>query len=165
MDTIDISDLALEGRRTKGAIYAVEHTSGKRYIGSATNLSRRLWDTQAALEKRSHHNKNLNDALVAEGADNFKLVVLELVDDLKLLPVLKRLHIEHARSTCGAYNPEPRRFREKIVIDPKPAEAVAERRKQEAAQSLDAALERMSGEARRKLVDRLVGSWRRNHAR
>jgi len=157
----DMNDLALEGRRTGAAIYAIERTdTSRRYVASAVNFSKRAHDATAALTKRAHHNPALDADLKALGPDLFRVVVLELVDDVKTLPVLRRLHAEHARqSTGGTYNAEPPPARQKLFIDLQASGAVAERRKWAAEKSLNDALDRMGSQARRTLLDQTMAKW------
>ena len=163
----DMNDLPLEGRRTGAAVYAVERIdTGRRYVAASRNLSKRLWDATAAMKNRTHHNPALHADLVEQGPENFKLIVLELVEDVKALPVLRRLHIEHAhQSTGGTYNAEPPPARQKLFIDRQASEAVAQRRKQAAETSLNDAIDRMSSMTRRRLVDQIIEGWQQRPSR
>jgi hypothetical protein len=128
--------LVLEGRRTKAAIYAVENvTTGRRLIAATSNLSKRLYDQQHALELGVHFNPALNADLLVLGQQAFRLVVLELVDDVRALARTKRLHVEHARQTSGAYNAETP-IRRKLLLDHNASKAIAEVRNKAAAKSV-----------------------------
>lgn len=162
METIhDMNDLALEGRRTGAAIYAIERTdTSRRYVASTLNFSKRAHDAKAALTKRAHHNPALDADLKALGPDLFRVVILELVDDVKTLPVLRRLHAEHARqSTGGCYNAEPPPARKRLAVDRQASEAVAERRRRDAEKSLNDALDRMGSHNRRMALDQIMSKW------
>jgi hypothetical protein len=165
MDTNN--DLALEGRRTRPAIYCIENVeSGRRLIASTMNLSKRLYDQQRALDKREHFNTALNADLESHGPQTFRLVVLELVEDPRMLAPLKRLHTEVARQKAGgAYNIEPNPDRRKLAIDPHASTAVAELRERAAAKSLDDALGRISSVTRRHLIDQTISNLKKNPGR
>jgi hypothetical protein len=143
MDTNN--DLALEGRRTRPAIYCIENVdSGRRLIASTMNLSKRLYDQRRALDRHEHFNAALNADLAAHPPQNFRLVLLEIVEDPRLLAPLKRLHTEVARQSAGgAYNIEPNPARKKLAIDQETSKLVAEKWNQSASDMLTSALERM----------------------
>lgn len=61
----------------ESGIYAIEHTaSGKRYVGSAQNLDRRLKKHIYHLNKGTHHSIKLQAAWNKYGVDAFVLVVI-----------------------------------------------------------------------------------------
>lgn len=62
-------------------IYRIEHTlSGRSYIGSAVNLSRRAARHIADLTSGKHHNPKLQRAWYKYGPDAFSLAILELCE-------------------------------------------------------------------------------------
>lgn len=104
-----LTDIALEGRRTGPAVYAVEHVaSGRRLICSTTCFSRRLWDQRTYLARQRHYNPALQADLERDGAAAFRILLIDLPDDRRQLHILRRLRIEEARRAGGCYNaPDP----------------------------------------------------------
>lgn len=123
MNLDDIISLAsLDGRRTSGAIYALEHVlTGKRLICSTKNLSKRLYDQRNYLKKRQHHNPEVRADLERDGPSAFRFLLLELVERPSDLSVLKRIYVEDARRSGGCYNlgDPPTRA---LLLDTRPAE-------------------------------------------
>ena len=121
-----IEAAALDGRRTGPAVFAVEHTSGKRLILSSRCLSKRISDQRRYLDEHDHHNPGVQADLAVDGPAAFRLVVLELLDDPSMLAPMKRLHIEHARrSPYGCYNSNPPPAQRQLSLDAGAAAAVA----------------------------------------
>ena len=108
-ETLITNDLILEGRRTRAAIFAVEHAAnGKRLIVATKRLSKRLHDQRKYLDGGQHHNAALQADLELDGPDAFRFVLLELVDDPRDLRPLKRMHVEETRRLGLSYHaPEP----------------------------------------------------------
>lgn len=64
------------------AIYGIRHaTSGRVYVGSATNLKARLRVHRNSLKKGAHHSRYLQAAWEKYGPDSFDFVVLEVVPE------------------------------------------------------------------------------------
>ncbi|MEI8194357.1 MAG: hypothetical protein WCI73_00455 [Phycisphaerae bacterium] len=113
IDTTIINDLMLEGRRTRPAIFTLEHLpSGRRLIIGTGNLSKRMCDQARYLARRHHHNPALQADLLRDGPEAFQMVLLELPDDPHELRRLRRLWVEETRRlglTYHAAEPESRR--------------------------------------------------------
>lgn len=97
----------LDGRRTKAAVFAVEHITGKRLIVGCSNLSKRVCDQRRYLAAGRHHNPALLEDLRRDGADSFRLVLLDLVPDDSPVRPYKRRWVRSARSGSGCYNADP----------------------------------------------------------
>lgn len=99
----------LDGKRTKPGVFAVEHMpSGKRLIVSTGNLSKRLYDHRRYLARGESHSPELLEDLRRDGADSFRLVVLQSVPERDWLPWVKRRFVSAAREGRGCYNaPDP----------------------------------------------------------
>lgn len=61
---------------TVSGVYAIEHASGKRYVGSAKNLARRRSTHLEYLRKNKHHAKHLQSAWNKYGAHTFSFRIL-----------------------------------------------------------------------------------------
>lgn len=120
MDSIEIMEQArLEGRRTKPAVFAVEHIpSSKRYVVGCRNLSKRLSDQRRYLAQGDHHNPELRRDLKRDGAESFRFVILSLVPHECLLRLFKRRHVAAARaSRGGCYNAPNQQSKDKLHWD------------------------------------------------
>lgn len=105
-----LTEIALAGRRTKPAIFAVEHVeSGRRLVICTRNLCKRIYDQRKMLEARRHHSPLLQVDLVECGPEGFRFVLLDVVDDPRLLRATKRLHVEEARRRGCSYHAESKR--------------------------------------------------------
>lgn len=64
------------------AIYGIRHaSSGRVYVGSATNLKSRLRVHRNSLRKGTHHSRYLQAAWEKYGPESFEFVVLEVVPE------------------------------------------------------------------------------------
>lgn len=83
-------------------IYAIVNTvSGRRYVGSSTDLSRRWNEHVSELNRSRHLNKQLQRSWNKHGAQAFAFVLLEEVFDPQRLIEREQAHIE---ATAEAYN-------------------------------------------------------------
>jgi group I intron endonuclease len=72
-------------KNTSG-IYAIVHSeSGKRYIGSAIKMSRRIQEHKRGLNGNKHPNRYLQAAWIKYGSDSFGFFVVEYCVESKLL--------------------------------------------------------------------------------
>jgi group I intron endonuclease len=70
----------------KSAIYKITNTiSGKFYIGSTNNISRRWIHHRSLLRNKKHHNKHLQHSYNKHGIENFIFEVLEEVAEENLI--------------------------------------------------------------------------------
>ena len=75
----------------KSGIYKIVNTkNGKFYLGSSKNLPQRKKKHKYELNKGTHHSSYLQNAYNKYGADSFKFVTIEYVDENKLLEVEQR---------------------------------------------------------------------------
>ncbi len=85
-------------------IYAITNTvNGKKYIGSAVNLSARWRKHKSALGISKHHNCYLQSAWNKYGKDAFEFSVVEYVPDKTLLIAAEQKHIDSIEKD-GSYN-------------------------------------------------------------
>lgn len=90
-------------------IYAITNTvNGKRYVGSAVNLSKRWWKHLAQLRSKKHHSTKLQNSWNKHGEKAFKFTVLEYVKDLRQLIASEQTHIDAAHAVANGYNVCPR---------------------------------------------------------
>lgn len=76
---------------SKSGIYKIINTkNGKFYLGSSKNLAQRKKKHKYELSKGTHHSSYLQNAYNKYGADSFKFVTIEYVDENKLLEVEQR---------------------------------------------------------------------------
>jgi hypothetical protein len=105
-----LRDVLLAGRRTRPAVFAVEHVeSGRRLVIGTKNLCKRIYDQRKMLEARRHYSPRLQADLLECGADGFRFVLLDVLDDPRLLPAAKRLYVEESRGRGCSYHPERKR--------------------------------------------------------
>lgn len=75
------SSIVPQNNKKLGGIYQIRQLStGKKYIGSGTNLSRRLSRHRSELNCNRHANHHLQNAWVKHGEADFLFEVLEIVD-------------------------------------------------------------------------------------
>lgn len=86
-------------------IYKITNkANGKVYIGSTTNLKKRINDHIHKLNNNTHHNPMLQNSWNASHEDNFYVEIVELVEDESFLPFAEMYHIEKYRRKSGVYN-------------------------------------------------------------
>jgi group I intron endonuclease len=78
-------------------IYSITAPSGKRYIGSAVNISRRWGVHKSKLRNGTHHNPYLSNAARKYGIDSLVFEVLEYCPISELV-AREQLHIDSATS-------------------------------------------------------------------
>lgn len=133
----------LDGRRTKPAVFALEHIpSGRRLTLSTRCLSKRLYDQRSYLARGDHHNPNVQADLLADGPEAFRLVLLDLVSNPKDLPFIKRLHVAQARKAGLCYNPPDPAVRNLLLVSTDRATGEFVRGRDD--ESLAAALQRLA---------------------
>lgn len=67
-------------------VYAIVHLrSGRCYVGSSNNVTRRMQNHFGDLMRRKHHTAALQDLWNAEGLSAFRVVVLEYCDPIELI--------------------------------------------------------------------------------
>ena len=80
-------------------IYAIKHTSsGKLYVGSATDIFKRWTVHKSNLALGKHHSHRLQTAWDQSGPDSFQWLVLELVEDLSNLVAKEQQWLDHYQS-------------------------------------------------------------------
>lgn len=76
-------------------IYCIYNVvSGRRYIGSSTNIYRRLWKHFRALELGTHANQPMQNTWNLHGSDIFEYMVIEQVDDITKLAEIEKFYID-----------------------------------------------------------------------
>lgn len=78
--------------------------TGKTYVGSSKNLSRRLGWHRKSLERGSHHAQHLQRAWDKYGADAFEFAIIELVEQPENLVIREQFWLDHWRAASGLYN-------------------------------------------------------------
>lgn len=73
------------------------------YVGSALNPRRRRWEHWDALKKGTHHCAALQDAWNVFGADAFEFVVVEEVDDARVL-LVEDMYLVQNSGSAHCYN-------------------------------------------------------------
>jgi group I intron endonuclease len=82
-----------------GGIYAIRHVrSGKIYIGSAKNFSRRWQVHRRELGSGEHHSRPLQYAWTKYGPDAFVFEILEVISDAADLIRIEQEHLDYFRS-------------------------------------------------------------------
>jgi group I intron endonuclease len=67
----------MSDKEYKSGIYQILNiVNGKRYIGSSSNLKKRLSSHSLSLSKNYHHNKHLQNAFLKYGIDKFEIKIL-----------------------------------------------------------------------------------------
>jgi len=92
---------------TQTGIYSIEHISGKRYIGSSTNLSRRRTQHVSALRVGRHKNSHLQSAWNKYGGDEFTFSVLLLCGRRDLVFYEQRAIDIYEAAGAGGFNKSP----------------------------------------------------------
>lgn len=88
-----------------GIYQIVNIIDGKSYVGSAIDTRKRWWEHLCLLRKRSHHSIKLQRAWDKYGESRFQFVVLEQVDEPKLLVMREQFWIDEKRAaTTLGYN-------------------------------------------------------------
>lgn len=100
---MDIDIVCLSG------IYAITNSvNGKKYIGSAVNLKRRMQKHFSELDRGSHHSSKLQRAWVKHGSQSFAFSVLEYIENKADLVAREQYWIDDAMaSTDAGYNVAP----------------------------------------------------------
>jgi group I intron endonuclease len=76
-------------------IYAiVNRVNGKRYIGSAVDISQRWRQHTYKLRKNEHPSKHLQSAWNLYGKENFNFIVLEIVSDPRSLTSIEQVYLD-----------------------------------------------------------------------
>lgn len=76
-------------------IYAIKNrVNGKMYIGSAVSMRRRINVHICHLRKKAHHSPSLQRAWNKYGQDNFDFIILENVDDHRLLIEREQFYLD-----------------------------------------------------------------------
>lgn len=86
-------------------VYRITHTAtGKSYIGSSRNLSRRLSWHRKTLERGGHHAQHLQRAWDKYGPEAFEFIVVESVEGLEDLVCREQAWLDQWRNNAGVYN-------------------------------------------------------------
>ena len=88
-------------------VYSIEHISGKRYIGSSTNLKRRNKQHVRALRSGRHINSHLQSAWNKYGDDEFTFSVLLLCEIKDMLFYEQRAIDIYEAAGAGGFNKSP----------------------------------------------------------
>src|SRR5579872_30598 len=89
--------------QVKSGIYIITNTgTGDCYIGSSTNVEKRLTRHRYMLRLGEHHSKLLQKAWDQYGEDAFVFDVLEIVPDLNKLVKVEQCYLDERKPT---YNP------------------------------------------------------------
>lgn len=92
----------------KSGIYKIEHIdSGKVYVGSAANFVKRFSAHRVALRKSSHPNSKLQRAWDKYGESSFNFVIIEAIDDQKILIIREQFWINKLVAVANGYNIAP----------------------------------------------------------
>lgn len=90
------------------AIYAIVNTvNEKRYVGSAVNLRVRWYNHKDSLRHNRHHSIKLQRAWNKYGADKFSFVILEEIEDPRLLIKREQFWIDRYNAATKGYNCRP----------------------------------------------------------
>lgn len=90
------------------AIYSIQHVaSGKRYVGSAVNLAKRIAQHHRALRAGTHSNVKLQRAWNKYGEGEFVFSVLEDVSDAATLIAREQHWIDEYKAAKAGYNVSP----------------------------------------------------------
>jgi group I intron endonuclease len=92
---------------SKPGIYRIDGPSGKFYVGSAKNLSRRWIEHKRDLRKNEHVNPILQNSWNYHGESAFVFHVLEYVDDIRLLIEREQSWIDRLDAANKGYNVTP----------------------------------------------------------
>jgi group I intron endonuclease len=85
-------------------VYVIENlVNGRKYVGSTTNLKRRLREHKTELLKGNHKNSYLQRSYNKYGKDNFKIYTVEIVVDFKDLTTCEAKWIGTFRTTENDY--------------------------------------------------------------
>jgi len=80
-------------------IYQIRNQlSGKVYVGSSTDISRRWREHQSRLLEGTHHSKHLQSAWIKYGLENFMFEVLEKVEEATNLVTREQVWIDTMKS-------------------------------------------------------------------
>lgn len=83
----------------------VNKINGKTYVGQTSErFLRRYWHHQWKLRDNSHDNDYLQNAWNKYGEDNFEFIILEVVNDQKLLDELEIKYIAKYKNQGKSYN-------------------------------------------------------------
>lgn len=86
----------------KSGIYAITSPSGRSYVGSSANITKRWWQHRKELTKGTHHCRALQFAASKYGVAKLTFSVLELCDIDKLL--VREQHYFDSRAPRQLYN-------------------------------------------------------------
>ena len=91
----------------KWGIYKILNTkNGKFYIGSSTNLRKRLYEHFRELNLKIHNNKSLQNDWIKYGKEGFKFKIVQLIDDSNYTnEQLRDLETKYIRET-KCYDPK-----------------------------------------------------------
>lgn len=93
-------------------VYAIRNiNNGKVYVGSSTNIRRRLYSHLWSLDKGVHRSKHLQNAYQKYGIVGFSFVVLDMWSDFPLAEV-EQFYIDKYQSFSkeNGYNTQPRAY-------------------------------------------------------
>jgi len=86
-------------------IYKIHNIiNNKLYIGSSISIKKRLSTHQNNLHNNCHHNSHLQQAWNKYGKENFKFIILELVDNVDLLIKREQYWLDISRANGEIYN-------------------------------------------------------------
>ena len=85
-------------------VYAIQHVSGKQYVGSTARWKRRRAEHLGSLRSGRHCNKHLQAAWAKHGEAEFSFVVLEVVPDAEDLLRREQHWMDHLRAVEDGYN-------------------------------------------------------------
>lgn len=92
---------------TKSGIYQIRNiVTGKRYVGSASNLSVRLRRHRTDLVNGKHHSRKLQRSWNKHGENLFEISVIEYVDSPRLIE-REQYWMDHFDVVRGGYNGQP----------------------------------------------------------
>lgn len=81
--------------------------SGKRYVGSASDIAKRWHAHRKKLHLGTHHSPKLQNSWDKHGADKFEFITLELVHDKSKLTEREQFWIDHFNAVDNGYNIDP----------------------------------------------------------
>lgn len=98
-------------RKITHAVYSITNTvNGKKYIGSAVDVTRRLWVHKSAMKTGTHKNIKISRAVKKHGIDVFRFDVIEVVPKKEDLISREQHWIDTLRAVTLGYNIAPNAY-------------------------------------------------------